>query len=80
MWRAEGLPCNKYFRNSEHKFNEPAKFMIIEKINNASLPKQKRRSILEQREYSWIITLDTLSPTGLNKSLSHPQGKTDSIW
>ena len=53
MWRARRPPCDKYFQNPEHKFNEHAKFMIIEKTNNASLPKQKR-SFLEHRRFSDI--------------------------
>ena len=32
------------------KFNEHAKFTIIEKINSASLPKHQRRCLSERRE------------------------------
>ena len=34
VWRADGPPCDKHFQNPRHKFNEHAKFSIIEKINN----------------------------------------------
>ena len=58
--------------------NSYAKFMIIEKINKASLPKQ--RSLLEHREDFWILRLETLSPKGLNISLNHPQDTNAFIW
>ena len=61
MWRADDPPCDKHFKNLGHKFNEHAKFTIIEKIYNASLSKQQRRSLLEHREYFRILWLETLS-------------------
>ena len=45
VWRAHGPPCDKQIQNLEHQLNEHAKFTIIEKINNASLPRQQRRSL-----------------------------------
>ena len=60
VWRADGPPCDKHFQNAGYKFNEHAKFTIIEKINNASLPKH--------REDFWILKLETLSAKGLNIS------------
>ena len=61
MWRADDPPCDKHFQNPGHKFNEHAKFMIIEKINNASLRKQQRRSHLEHTEGFRILKLNILS-------------------
>ena len=49
VWREDGPPCDKQFQNPGHKFNEDAKFTIIEKIKNASRPKQQGRSLLEYR-------------------------------
>ena len=54
MWRAAGPPCDKHFQHPGHIFNEHAKFTIVEKINNKSLPKRKRQSLLEEREDFWI--------------------------
>ena len=44
MWRADGPPCDKHFQNTGHKFNEHAKFTIIERLNNGFFPKQSRLS------------------------------------
>ena len=52
----------------------------LKKTNNASLPKQQIRSILEHRENFCILRLETLSPKGLNISLNNPQDTTGSIW
>ena len=41
VWREDGPPCDKHFQNPGHKFNEDAKFTIIEKIKNGSLPKKQ---------------------------------------
>ena len=68
VWRADDPQCDKHFQNPGHKFNEHAIFMIIEKINNASLRKQQRRSHLEHIEGFRILKL-TFSPKGLNISL-----------
>ena len=67
VWRTDGSPCDKHFQNLGHKFNEHAKFTITEKINNASLPKQQRRILLEHREDFWILRLETLQ-----KVLTYP--------
>ena len=82
MWRADGPPCDKHFQNPGLNFNEHAKFTIIEKINNVSLPRQQRKRFLENREDFWILRFETLSlsPKGLNISLHNPQDTTGSIW
>ena len=51
MWRADGPPCDKHFQNPGLNFNEHAKFTIIEKINNVSLPRQQRKIFLENRRF-----------------------------
>ena len=50
MWRADYPPCDEHFKNPGRKFNEHVKFAVIEKIKNASLPKQRRPSLLEHRQ------------------------------
>ena len=68
MWRADGPPCDKHFQNPGLNFNEHAKFTIIEKINNVSLPRQQRKRFLENREDFWILRFETLS---LSKRSEH---------
>ena len=34
VWSADGPLWDKHFQNPGHKFNERAKFMIIEEVNN----------------------------------------------
>ena len=63
-----------------HNFNTHAKFTIIEEVYNKSLSKLKIRRPLEYRENSWILKLQTLSPKGINISLSYPQDTSGSIW
>ena len=69
MWRADGPPCDKHFQNPGLNFNEHAKFTIIEKINNVSLPRQQRKRFLENREDFWILRFETLS---LQKVWTYP--------
>ena len=46
--------------------------MIIEKINDVSLPILQRRSLSDYRDF-WILRLETLPPKSLNNSLNDPQ-------
>ena len=64
VWRTDGPPCDKHFQE----------------VYNKSLSKLKIRSLLEHREYFWILKLQTLSAQGLNISLNYPQDTTGSIW
>ena len=78
-WRTDGPLFDKYFQMPGHNFNAEAKFTIIEEAYNTSLPKLKICSLLEHREYFWILKLQTLSPQGLSISLNYPQDTTGSI-
>ena len=81
VWRVDGPPCDKHLQNPRHRFHEHAKFTIIEKINNASLPKHQRQNLLEYSKHFWILRDSlSLSTKGLNKSLNHLQDTADSIW
>ena len=37
VWNVDSPSCEKHFQNPGHKFNEHAKFTIIEKIKNVYL-------------------------------------------
>ena len=65
-------PSAKHFKLPGHNFDEHARFTIIEKIETPESITEKTRYI-EQREDSWIRTLRTLTPQGINGSLNHPQ-------
>ena len=85
MWggregESDGPPCDKHFKNLGHILNENAKFTIIKKINNVSLPKQQRRSLSEHREDFSILRLESLSPKGLSISLNYLQDRDGCIW
>ena len=51
--------CDKHFQNPGKKFNKHAKFLIIKKMNNASLHKQQRQSFLKYifRYLVWRLSL-----------------------
>ena len=77
---ADGLSCDEHFKNLGHILNENAKFTIIKKINNVSLPKQQRRSLSEHKEDFSILRLESLSPKGLSISLNYLQDRNRCIW
>ena len=62
MWRVDDPPCDKHFQNPGHKFNEHAKFAIIEKITHLS-PAIETKSFRIQKIFGYS---KTLSPKGLN--------------
>ena len=68
VWRKDCPPCDKHFQMPGHNFNVHAKFTIIEDVYNKSLSKLKICSLLEHREYIWILKLQILFPQGLTIS------------
>ena len=63
------LAC-RHFQQQGHNFNSHAKYIIIDKLVNASSSKDILRERLMQRENFWIKKLKTLVPLGLNQELS----------
>ena len=63
------LAC-RHFSETQHTFNEDAKFTIIETLNNQGKCLLEKRRILEDREDFWIKTLKTLTPDGFNQTLN----------
>ena len=68
VWRTDGPLRDKHFQMPGHNFNVHAKFTIIEEVYNKSLSKLKICSLLEHREYIWILKLQILFPQGLTIS------------
>ena len=74
VWRVDVPPCNKHFQNPRHKCNKHSKFTIIQKMNNVSLTKQQKQSLLEHREDFWILLIKSLlkrSENILKPSIRH---------
>ena len=63
------LAC-RHFQQNNHVFIKHAKFIITDKLTNATKSKDVLRQILIERENFWIQTLETLHPKGLNQELS----------
>ena len=68
VWRTDGPLRDKHFQMPGHNFNVHAKFTIIEEVYNKSLSKLRICSLLEHREYIWILKLHILFPQGLTIS------------
>ena len=58
------------FSGKSHNFNKYAKFILIEKIRHIDIDKEKNKGTLKQKEDFWILTLETLTPKGLNQELN----------
>ena len=69
------LAC-RHFQQQGHNFHSHAKYIIIDKLVNASSSKDILREHLMQRENFWIKKLKTLVPRGLNQELSKEKMKT----
>ena len=53
-----------------HNFNTHAKFTLIQQIRHIDIDKEKNKERLKQRENFCILTLETLTPKGLNQELN----------
>ena len=70
--REDAIPAIKHFSQSNHHFNNHAKFTLIEQIKDLNKSKEEIRRILEDGEDFWILKLKTPQPHGLNDRLNHP--------
>ena len=59
--------ADKHFQKNGHRFNEQARFTIIDRLTNTNLDKKTLRERLVQRKNFWIQKLETLYPKGLNQ-------------
>jgi len=64
------IPVCKHFAQPAHKFNDHAKFTIIEQLKDQDISKETITTRLKERENFWIKTLETLTPKGLNQELN----------
>ena len=79
MGKKTSPTCDKHFQNPGKKFNKHAKFLIIKKMNNASLHKQQRQSFLKYI-FRYLVWRLSLSPKDPNVSLNYPNDRTRFIW
>ena len=54
--------------DKNHNFNTQTKFILIQQY--ATSTKKQKKERLKQRENFWILTLQTLTPKGLNQELN----------
>ena len=66
----KAILADKHFQKNGHRFNEHARFMIIDRLANTNLDKEILRERLIQRERFWVQKLETLYPKGLNQELN----------
>ena len=59
-----------FMQKPSKNFNTHAKFILIEQIRHIDIDKEKNKERLKQRENFWILTLETLTPKGLNQELN----------
>ena len=70
VWKPDAIPASRHFSGKNHNFNTDAKFIRMEQIHHIDIGKEKNKERLKQRENFWILTLDTLTPKGLNQELN----------
>ena len=66
----KAILADKHCQKSGHRFNEHARFMIIDRLTNINLEKEILRERLIQRENFWIQKLQALYPKGQNQELN----------
>ena len=59
--------ADKHFQKNGRRFNEQARFTIIDRLTNTNLDKKTLRERLVQRKNFRIQKLETLYPKGLNQ-------------
>ena len=70
VWKPDAIPASHHFSGKNHNFNTHAEFILIEQIRHIDIDKEKNKERLKQRENVWILTLETLTPKGLNQELN----------
>ena len=64
-----GGPFDKHFLLPGHRFNDHARFTLIEQINPKGKTTSEIRSLMEDREDYWMTRLKTITPDGHNDHL-----------
>ena len=70
VWKPDAIPASCHFSGKGHNFNTHAKFILTEQICHIDIDKEKNKERLKLRENFWILTLETLTPKGLNQELN----------
>ena len=70
IWKPDVIPASRQFSDKSHNFNTHAKSILIEQMRHIDIDKEKNKERLKQRENFRIITLETLTPKGLNQKLN----------
>ena len=65
--KSNAVPTSRHFSGKNHNFHMPAKFILIEHIRQVDIVTEKIKERLKRRENFWILTLETLTPKGLNQ-------------
>ena len=67
----KAIPVDKHFNQTGHNFNQHAKFIIIEQLQDIEETSNEiLKEILKTRETFWIKKLKTLTQSGLNQDLN----------
>ena len=64
------IPASRHFSGRNHNFNTNAKFILIEQTRHVDIDTDKIKERLKQRGKLWILTLETLTPKGLNQEFN----------
>ena len=70
VWKPDAIPASRHFSGKGHNFNKRAKFILTEQIRHIDIVKERNKEMLKQRENFWVLTLETLTPKGLNQELN----------
>ena len=70
VWKPDAIPASHPFSGKNRNFNTHAKFVLIEQMRHVDIDTEKIKESPKQRENFWILTLETLTPKGLNQELN----------
>ena len=70
VWKPDVIPASCHFSGKKHNRNTHAKFILIEQIRYVDIDTEKISERLKQRKNFWILTVETLTPKGLNQELN----------
>ena len=65
-----GGPFDKHFLQAGHRFNDHARFTLLEQINPKGKTASEIRTLMEDREDYWMTRLKTITPDGHNDHLN----------
>ena len=68
--REDAIQVCQHFNQTSHKFEDHARFTIIETLKDQNKDLVTKRRTLEDREDFWIKKLKTLTPNGFNQTLN----------